>query len=194
MRVCRAFADAYVTEGARFTETQEGHYERLVNAYPIHPEVFDRLYEDWTTIDGFQRTRGVLKLMAKVLFRLWKDDNRDLMVLPDGAAGRQRQAGFGLVGAGGLTSGSNSWTAVQPFSGIRVAIRSSAAVTVAAAAIFCLDPTANAITVNLPANPVVGQIYFIKDCTGQVAAHAITITPAAGNIDEASNFVIAIPY
>ena len=40
------------------------------------PEVFDRLYEDWTTIDGFQRTRGVLKLMAKVIYRLWKDDNR----------------------------------------------------------------------------------------------------------------------
>jgi len=32
-------------------------YDRLLQAYPIHPEVFDRLYEDWTTIDGFQRTR-----------------------------------------------------------------------------------------------------------------------------------------
>jgi predicted AAA+ superfamily ATPase len=82
--VCRAFADAYVAEGARLpTETQEGrYYDRLVQAYPIHPEVFDRLYEDWTTIDGFQRTRGVLKLMAKVIFRLWKDDNKDLMILP----------------------------------------------------------------------------------------------------------------
>ena len=46
------------------------------------PEIFDRLYEDWTTIDGFQRTRGVLKLMAKVIFRLWKDDNKDLLILP----------------------------------------------------------------------------------------------------------------
>ena len=53
-----------------------------MQAYPIHPEVFDRLYEDWTTIDGFQRTRGVLKLMAKVIYRLWKDDNKDLMILP----------------------------------------------------------------------------------------------------------------
>ena len=64
-------------------ETQEGrYYDRLVQAYPIHPEVFDRLYEDWTTIEGFQRTRGVLKLMAKVIYRLWKDDNKDLMILP----------------------------------------------------------------------------------------------------------------
>jgi uncharacterized protein len=82
--VCRAFADAYVTEGAKLpSETQEGRYcDRLMQAYPIHPEVFDRLYEDWATIDGFQRTRGVLKLMAKVIARLWKDNNLDLMIMP----------------------------------------------------------------------------------------------------------------
>lgn len=82
--VCRAFADAYIAEGTKLpSETQEARYfERIVQAYPIHPEVFDRLYEDWSTLDGFQRTRGVLKLMAKVIYRLWKDQNRDLMILP----------------------------------------------------------------------------------------------------------------
>lgn len=82
--VCRSFADAYVAEGAKLpSETQEGrYYDRLSDAYPIHPEVFDRLYEDWTTIDGFQRTRGVLKLMAKVIGRLWKDNNTDFLILP----------------------------------------------------------------------------------------------------------------
>lgn len=82
--VCRAFADAYVAEGAALPgETREAHYyERLVQAFPIHPEVFDRLYEDWSTLESFQRTRGVLKLMAKVIFRLWKDDNKDLMIMP----------------------------------------------------------------------------------------------------------------
>ena len=82
--VCRAFAAAYIAEGARLPgETQESRYlERLLRAYPIHPEVFDRLYEDWTTIEGFQRTRGVLKLMAKVIYRLWQDNNTDLMILP----------------------------------------------------------------------------------------------------------------
>lgn len=82
--VCRAFAQAYVAEGAKLPgETQEArYYNRLVQAYPIHPELFDRLYEDWTTIQGFQRTRGVLKLMAKVIYRLWKDNNADLMILP----------------------------------------------------------------------------------------------------------------
>ncbi|MFC1762348.1 ATP-binding protein [Planctomycetota bacterium] len=82
--ICRAFADTYVAEGAKMpSETQESHYyDRLVQAYPIHPEVFDRLYEDWTTLEGFQRTRGVLKLMAKVIYRLWKDQNADHLILP----------------------------------------------------------------------------------------------------------------
>lgn len=82
--VCRAFADAYISEGAKLpSETREArYYERLVQAYPIHPEVFDRLYEDWTTLEGFQRTRGVLQLMAKVIYCLWKDHNQDLMIMP----------------------------------------------------------------------------------------------------------------
>jgi predicted AAA+ superfamily ATPase len=82
--VCRAFADAYITEASALpSETQEGrYYDRLVQAYPIHPEVFERLYKDWTTIEGFQRTRGVLKLMAKVIFRLWQSNNADLMITP----------------------------------------------------------------------------------------------------------------
>lgn len=81
---CRAFADLYIAEGGKMpSETQESHYyDRLVEAYPIHPEVFDRLYEDWTTLESFQRTRGVLKLMAKVIYRLWKDNNGDQMIMP----------------------------------------------------------------------------------------------------------------
>ena len=83
-QVCRAFADAYVAEGAKLPqETQEARYfDRMTQSYPIHPEVFAQLYEEWTTIEGFQRTRGVLKLMAKTIFRLWQDNNKDLMILP----------------------------------------------------------------------------------------------------------------
>ena len=82
--VCRAFADTYAAEGPKLpTETKEGRYrDRLVKAYPIHPEVFDRLYEDWAALENFQRTRGVLKLLAKVIHRLWKDDNKDYLILP----------------------------------------------------------------------------------------------------------------
>lgn len=82
--VCHAFADFYTANGENFPrETQENHYfERLIHAYPIHPEVFDRLYEDWSSLDNFQRTRGVLKLMAKVIHRLWKDNDKDPLIMP----------------------------------------------------------------------------------------------------------------
>lgn len=82
--VCRAFADWYVKHAEDLPgETQEGrYYDRLRSAYPIHPEVFARLYQGWSALPNFQRTRGVLKLMAKVIHRLWQSDNKDLLILP----------------------------------------------------------------------------------------------------------------
>jgi len=82
--VCRAFADWYVKHADDLPgETQEGrYYDRLRSAYPIHPEVFERLYQDWSALPNFQRTRGVLKLMARVIHRLWQSDNKDVLILP----------------------------------------------------------------------------------------------------------------
>lgn len=92
--VCQAFAEAYRAEGVRVpAETHEARYaERLEIAYPIHPEIFDRLFEDWSTLDGFQRTRGVLKLMARVIHRLWRDGNTDAMILPASLPLHDREA------------------------------------------------------------------------------------------------------
>ncbi|MDP8218904.1 MAG: DUF499 domain-containing protein [Candidatus Theseobacter exili] len=81
--VCNEFANLYIGSNGYPPETKESsYYERLQKAYPIHPEVFDRLYEDWATLENFQRTRGVLRLMAMVLHRLWSDGNKDLMIMP----------------------------------------------------------------------------------------------------------------
>lgn len=82
--VSRGFADFYRAHSEKFpAETQSNHYyERLTKSYPIHPEIFDRLYEDWSTLEKFQRTRGVLQYMAIVIHRLWNSDNRDPMIMP----------------------------------------------------------------------------------------------------------------
>jgi len=82
--VCRAFAELYRQHPDRFPSDagEAGYLRRLRDAYPIHPEVFERLYEDWSSLQKFQRTRGVLRLMAQVIHRLWSDDNRDLLILP----------------------------------------------------------------------------------------------------------------
>lgn len=61
---------------------EESYKRELEAAYPIHPEMFRRLYDDWSTLDKFQRTRGVLRLLAKVIHRLWESGDSSLMILP----------------------------------------------------------------------------------------------------------------
>ncbi len=82
--VARAFADLYRGQHQEFPpECRNADYEkRLQAAYPIHPEVFDRLYSDWSTLVKFQRTRGVLRLMAAVIHSLWEKGDRNPLILP----------------------------------------------------------------------------------------------------------------
>lgn len=82
--VCFAFSKMYGENAAEFpTESRELEYrERMVSCYPIHPEVFDRLYEDWATLECFQRTRGVLRLMAAVIHELWMSRDPSPMIMP----------------------------------------------------------------------------------------------------------------
>jgi predicted AAA+ superfamily ATPase len=82
--VIKAFSEMYRTQAQEFpTECREADYERrLREAYPIHPEFFDRLYSDWSTLDKFQRTRGVLRLMAKVIHSLWEREDKSLLIMP----------------------------------------------------------------------------------------------------------------
>ncbi|MFQ3661040.1 MAG: Swt1 family HEPN domain-containing protein [Chloroflexaceae bacterium] len=82
--VARAFAELYRHQAPEFPpECREAGYEqRLKAAYPIHPEVFDRLYTDWSTLVKFQRTRGVLRLMAAVIHTLWEKGDRNPLIMP----------------------------------------------------------------------------------------------------------------
>jgi len=81
---CQAFSQYYQDNADDFpNDVLDGsYYRRLVASYPIHPEIFDRLYLDWSSLDKFQRTRGVLQLLATVIYRLWKDGNPDPMIMP----------------------------------------------------------------------------------------------------------------
>jgi predicted AAA+ superfamily ATPase len=82
--VARAFADLYRSQRPEFPpECADADYEkRLKQAYPIHPEIFDRLYTDWSTLIKFQRTRGVLRLMAAVIHSLWEHGDKNPLILP----------------------------------------------------------------------------------------------------------------
>ncbi|MCX6842110.1 MAG: Swt1 family HEPN domain-containing protein [candidate division WOR-3 bacterium] len=82
--VARAFSEMYQAQHQEFpSECREADYERrILAAYPIHPELFDRLYNDWSTLDRFQRTRGVLRLMAAVIHSLWERHDSNLLIMP----------------------------------------------------------------------------------------------------------------
>jgi predicted AAA+ superfamily ATPase len=82
--VARAFADLYRVNEQEFPpECRNADYEKRIRAaYPIHPEIFDRLYSDWSTLVKFQRTRGVLRLMAAVIHSLWEKGDKNPLILP----------------------------------------------------------------------------------------------------------------
>ena len=82
--IVQRFGELYAQHQGSFpAETKEKAYlDRIRSCYPIHPELFDRLFDDWSTLERFQRTRGVLKLMAAVVHALWERQDGNLLILP----------------------------------------------------------------------------------------------------------------
>lgn len=65
---------------------EEDYRRKLEKAYPIHPELFDQLYTSWGSLEKFQRTRGVLRLMAQVIHELWMNGDPSVMIMPGSVA------------------------------------------------------------------------------------------------------------
>jgi len=82
--VAKGFVDFYRANAEHLPpECRDADYEKRIRAaYPIHPEVFDRLYTDWSTLVKFQRTRGVLRLMAAAIHSLWQRGDQNPLILP----------------------------------------------------------------------------------------------------------------
>lgn len=82
--VVKAFSELYQKERNQFPFGchEDSYRQRMEAAYPFHPELFERLYGEWSTLDRFQRTRGVLRLMAAVIHCLWDSGDKELMIMP----------------------------------------------------------------------------------------------------------------
>lgn len=82
--VCSAFFNMYVNceSDFPFDSRQKKYREQLLACYPIHPSLFDYLYEKWTSLERFQKTRGVLRLMANVIYALCKSDDKNALIMP----------------------------------------------------------------------------------------------------------------
>ncbi len=69
----RAAAEAYWAMYRKLGEDvpaacrEPSYQDDMLAAYPFHPELISVLYERWGTIPSFQRTRGVLRLLADVI-------------------------------------------------------------------------------------------------------------------------------
>ena len=83
-QVCEAFSRMYTNSRRDYPqEVSEPRYlERMKACYPIHPEIFDRLYSDWSSIPGLQRTRGVLRMMANCISRLYLRGDASPLIMP----------------------------------------------------------------------------------------------------------------
>ncbi len=84
--VARSFTNLYRNNTALFPRdaaSPNDDYEKRIRAsYPLHPELLDRLYEDWSTLERFQRTRGVLKLVSSIVHELWASNDTSPLILP----------------------------------------------------------------------------------------------------------------
>ena len=82
----RSFVTMYRTNKELFprdaTTPGEEYETRIRASYPLHPELLDRLYEDWSTLERFQRTRGVLKLVSSIVHELWVSDDAAPLIMP----------------------------------------------------------------------------------------------------------------
>ena len=72
--VAQTYFDLYQKLGTDVpADVKELEYrERIEHAYPFHPELIDVLHERWGSYPTFQRTRGVLRLLAHIVADQYK--------------------------------------------------------------------------------------------------------------------------
>lgn len=83
-RTAEAFWEMYRRLGEDVpAEVREPAYrDRMVRAYPFHPDLIDLLLERWSTFAPFQRTRGVLRLLAEVVADAYRQKGSSPLILP----------------------------------------------------------------------------------------------------------------
>lgn len=80
----KRFVDMYRADPKSYpTDVTSTDYDKRIRAsYPLHPELLDRLYEDWSSLENFQRTRGVLTLVSSIIHELWASNDSSPLILP----------------------------------------------------------------------------------------------------------------
>lgn len=77
----RAYAET-PGEKAEADERALALQQRLKDAYPFHPALIDVMKDRWSSVDGFQRTRGALRFLASCLHTLKQDGGATALLGP----------------------------------------------------------------------------------------------------------------
>ena len=82
-RITQEFAKYARQENILPPGIQESEYRKqFVESYPFQPEIVDVLYKRWGSFPNFQRTRGVLRFLSRVVHRA-SGKNRPYITLAD---------------------------------------------------------------------------------------------------------------
>lgn len=83
-RVADAYLEMYKSHVDDIPEgfARAEYRDRIVQSYPFHPALLDDFYQRWGSHADFQRTRGVLRLMATVVGALWKNRGKTTVTQP----------------------------------------------------------------------------------------------------------------
>lgn len=86
-QVAEELQQFYISHSDDFPEdvVQPAYYEKIKKSYPFHPSVIDLLYERISSINEFQKTRGVLRLLSHVVRDVYANIgsiNEDITITP----------------------------------------------------------------------------------------------------------------
>jgi len=60
---------------------RSSYTESIISSYPFHPELIDVLYHRLATLDGFQNTRGALRILSYAVKRIWETKEKDATLI-----------------------------------------------------------------------------------------------------------------
>jgi len=85
-QIARCYASYYermVGQGVDLPQraTRSQYAEEIARSYPFHPELLTTLNRKTSTIPNFQKTRGVLRLLAQTVRKLWQEKPQDCYLI-----------------------------------------------------------------------------------------------------------------
>ncbi len=83
IKTARQYADWAIEHAQELTGIDaDTAYEQFKSCYPFHPAVLSVFERKWQSLPRFQRTRGILRLLALWISRAYQDEHRQAMREP----------------------------------------------------------------------------------------------------------------